>query len=112
MTVRRERVESFSVPLEKICEGVVQVLRGGRWYYSYADTTWSDDGLTADTRIKPKWWTLLLSTRMRIVLQATEAGCTVSAQTESQSYVRGDVFGCYQRLLDDFFAALGSKFSW
>jgi hypothetical protein len=112
MTVRRERVESFGASLETVRDAVTDVLRGGRWYYSYADTTWSEDGLSADTRIKPKWWTLLLSTRMRIVLQATEAGCTVSAQTESQSYVRGDVFGCYQRLLDDFFAALSSKFSW
>ena len=87
---------------------MVEVLQSGRWYYSYAETTWSENGLIAETRIKPKWWTFLLSTRMRIVLQATEAGFTVSAQTESQWVVRGDVLGCYRRLLDDFFTALGS----
>jgi len=109
MAVHREREESFDTPLEKVRNGVVEVLRGGRWYYSYVDTAWSENGLTAKTKIEPKWWTFLMSTRMRLALQATDSGCTVSAQTESQWLVKGDVLGCYQRLLNDFFTALDSE---
>jgi len=109
MSVVREREVSFCVPLGTVREGIVAVLRGGRWYYSYVDTIWSEDGLTAETRIKPKWWTFLASTRLRLALQRGESGCTVRAWTESQRYVKGDVLGCYRRLLEDFFSALGSE---
>jgi hypothetical protein len=111
MTVRREREEFVDAPLENVRHCVLRVLNGGRWYYSYIDTVLSDDGLTIDTQVKPKAWTLGLSTPLRISLRQESPGCTVSAQTQSQWYVRGDIFNCYRRFLNDFFTALDTALS-
>lgn len=106
MTVRRQRQESFDIPLEQARSYVLQVLAGGRWYYSYSHVEPSADGLTINARIRPKFWTLMLSTRIEIALREANPGCSVTARTQSQWLVLGDIFNSYPRLLDDFFTAL------
>src|SRR5208337_1884003 len=52
------------------------------------------------TKVRWHWW--LLNTHMTIQLQPSSGGTQVVAKTESQYFIMGDVFGCYNRLIRDF----------
>lgn len=109
MTVCRDRNVCYGAGVREVRQAVLRVLQAGRWWYSYVDTVWNDQGSFIGVRIRPKWWTLLLSTEMQILLEESSRGCRVIVRTESQRFVFGDVFGFYRRFIEDFLAMLGAE---
>ena len=101
MPVRRQKDEYYEAPLEAVTAAVRVVLSRVPPYYSTKETV----PLTGFwTSIRPSY--LLLPTAMTVELQPTSSGTRVVAKTVSQWFILGDVFGYYDRYLQEFFNAV------
>lgn len=109
MTVIRESKKIFSSPFDKIFAQLQKILRNGQKGYSYADASISSDQRTIYTKIKPNTWPLMLSTKLKIVIEENATGCSVMASTKSQRLIFGDVFNFYNRYLNDLMKSLEIK---
>ncbi len=97
MTVRRHSKDYFdAAPL--IVAGAVRIVLTKR--PPYFKTGEMDEGMFFSTNVRPKWW--LLGTDMTIQLQPLSGGTEVVANTNSQWFIMGDVFGYYNRYIRDF----------
>lgn len=101
MPVRRQKDEYYEAPLEAVAAAVRIVLSRVPPYYNTEETV----ALTGfSTSIRPSY--LLLPTAMTVELQPTSSGTRVVAKTVSQWFILGDVFGYYDRYLQEFFNAV------
>lgn len=104
MPVRRQKDEYYEAPLDAVAAAVRVVLSRVPPYYNTKETV----PLTGfSTSIRPSY--LLLPTAMTLELQPTSSGTSVVANTVSQWFILGDVFGYYDRYLREFFNAVGAE---
>ena len=96
MSVRRQKDDYFDATLPAVVAAVRAVLSRR----PYRSTTETERNIAFKTNVKP--W-LLLGTDMTVQLQPSQGGTQVLARTESQCFITGDVFDCYNRYLCDFF---------
>jgi hypothetical protein len=104
MPVRRQKDEFYEASPDAVTAAVRVVLSRVPPYYSTKETV----PFTAfSTRIRPSY--LLLPTTMTAELQPTSSGTRVVAETVSQWFILGDVFGYYDRYLREFFNAVEAE---
>ena len=101
MTVRRHSDDYFDAAPSAVASAVREVF-AQRPPYRQVNETEKDAAFK--TNVRPHWW--LLGTEMTIQLQPSSGGTQVVAQTKSQWFIVGDVFGFYNRYIRDFFRAL------
>jgi len=104
MTVRRHSDDYFDAAPPVVASAVRTVL-ARRPPYVRADEVEKD--AVFKTNVRPSWW--LLGTVMTIHLQPSSGGTQVVADTKSQFFIMGDVFGYYNRYIRDFLGALRSE---
>ena len=97
MTVRRHSDDHFDAELRAVANAVRTLLARRP---PYAHTTELETGAIFKTIVRPSWW--LLGTEMTIQLQPSSGGTQVVADTKSQLFIMGDVFGYYNRYLREF----------
>lgn len=107
--VRRQDSRTFDASLLALMVIVGRVLANRGPGYRYASTILSEDGLVANTRIKPDSWPLLLSTDLKIELEAVGDKCVVTVTTQSQKWTRGDVFGFYDSYIKNFLDSVSDQ---
>jgi len=98
MSVRRQKSEIFDATPPAVAAAVRVVLSRRPPYLSTTETT---RDTVFETNVKPSWW--LLGTHMTFELQPSPTGTQVIVKTESQWYIFGDVFNCYNGYLREFF---------
>jgi hypothetical protein len=107
MTVRKSRSRKFTDPQESVVSRVLEVLESGQRTYRYTDPIVHDDGRRIETRVKPLLWPLMLATPMEIEVEPQqEGGCTVTVWIRSQWFIYADIFGFYDRYIEDLFWSL------
>lgn len=106
MTVRREARRTFDVGGERLVEAARRVLDDDP---IYRDTT--EDGRSFTTTVKPNPFVLETAMRVRVRLDEGDVGAkwTVRVASVSPPSVHADVFGFYDRYLQDFLAALARR---
>ena len=104
MTVRRHSDDNFAEPPPEVARAVRAVL-ACRPPYVKADELEKDTIFR--TNVKPNWW--LLGTEMVIRLDSSSGGTRVRAETRSQWFILGDIFGYYNEYIRDFFGALRAE---
>jgi hypothetical protein len=95
--VRRHQVDIFALPIERIRAAVAAALRHPPTGCRYVKTRIENGGDRASTTVRPWLWPLLLDTRMtlEIVPLGPPGLFKVSAGTQAQWFITGDVFGFY-----------------
>lgn len=107
MTVRRDNSTVVKLDAFAASRIVEQVLTAGQRDYSYINTVFSESRTSVTTTIRPNCWPLYLSTRFSIDIEKLDDDrSTISARTESQRFLLGDVFNFYGRYLNDFLLAV------
>ena len=104
MTVRRHSEDFFDAAPSAIASAVRLVLARGPHYVLTSET---EKDAVFKTNVKPSWW--LLGTDMTIHLQPSSGGTQVVATTESQGFIRGDVFNFYNHYIQDFLRDLRTE---
>ncbi len=99
MSIRRQQIESFSVPVQTAAAAVRAVL-SRRLVYRH--TSELENGTVFKTNVKPSWW--LLGTDLTINLQPLATGTQIVAETQSQWFIFGDAFDYYNGYLRNFFS--------
>lgn len=97
MTIRRHSHAHFKATPAVVAKAVRSVL-AQRPPYVRADEVEKDALFSTDVR--PGWW--LSGTDMMIQLHASPDGTFVTAETKSQFFIVGDVFGFYDRYIQRF----------
>ena len=98
MTVRRHGHAHFEVPRPIVARVVRAVLSQPPYLRTYE----TEPNAAFRTNVKPGWW--LSGTDMTIELNDSAGGTTVTAETKSQFYILGDVFGFYDGYIQSFLA--------
>lgn len=110
MTVERVASEQFHTTATFVADALVAILKEGQPGYQYRNSEISDSGMTVATTIWPKWWPLVVSTRLYIQIEPRATNLTVvTARTESQSFIMGDIFNAYRGYLNDLLSSLGRR---
>ena len=104
MTVLRYSDQLFDAPLAMVANAVRAVLIRKPPYRNTIEV--SKDTLFK-TNVKPSWW--LMGTDMTIKLQPSSNRTQVVVETQSQWFVFGDVFDCYNRYILDFLRNLQNQ---
>jgi len=106
MTVKRQRKDEFSAPVELVLNAVNSVLAKGGSSYRYDKPTFNRDSKSFQAVIKPSLWPLLLSTLITMTVVPGETVTTVIVETRSQWFILGDVFNLYNQYIAEFLSAL------
>ncbi len=100
MTVKRQKSVVFNKPIELVMERIRIVLASNK---KYTETIEGVDGSFL-TLVQPN--PLLLDTPMRIMVEWNGDDTVVKVSTKSQPFVWGDIFGVYNRYINEFFKML------
>ena len=104
MTVRRHSDDYFDAAPTIVASAVRTVLTR---HPPYVRADEVEKNAVFKTNVRPSRW--LLGTDMTIRLQPSSGGTQVVADTKSQFFVMGDVFGYYNRYIRDFLQDLRSE---
>jgi hypothetical protein len=89
-----------------INHGVMLVLQNGQSNYRYTNTVCNQNGLLVETRVRPYLWPMMLSTAMKIRIEPIDGRCRLNVSTCSQKFITGDMFGCYDKYINDFISSV------
>ncbi len=107
MTVRRTASNSYEISKDDMCQIVKVILDSSQDGYSYVKTIHDVNEIA--TVIKPTWWPIMTSTKLRISMAASSEGCKVTVSTCSHVLVLGDIFNFYTGYINDIFSSIESK---
>jgi hypothetical protein len=104
MTVRRHSHDYFDAAPSAVASAVRTVLSSRPPYVKTSET---EKGAMFKTNVKPSC--LLLGTDMTIQLQPSSGGTQIIAKTQSQFFILGDIFNCYNRYIENFLRDLRTE---
>src|SRR5271155_6085758 len=104
MTVRRHSDDYFDAAPSSVASAVRAILARRP---PYTQTSEIEKDTLFKTNVRPR--ALLLGTNMTIQLQPSAGGTKVIIGTKSQCFILGDVFGYYNRYIQDFLKDLHTE---
>jgi hypothetical protein len=111
MTVKRsdERTFGAEIPFPEIVAGVRRVLDGNGIYKRTGERVGGDEqSVVFYTHVQPNV-PLILGTDMYIRVEPSGDQTSVTATTESQTFIFGDISGMYNHYIRTFFERLGRE---